>query len=151
MMKTKAAIITGPGELAIDDLEVPDPKPDQVIVKLMSTGVCLSQVHQIRNALPEKCPGVLGHEATGVVTHVGRDVTRLKEGDHAIVTWVPRMPVRGRTFLDGLSPLGVTYREELAHGSVYTWAEDALCNQEVVIPFRKRTPAWRAASSDARC
>ena len=136
MMKTKAAIVTGPGEpLAIDDLEVPDPKPDQVIVKLISTGVCLSQIHQIARATPEGCPLVLGHEATGVVTHVGRDVSRMKEGDHAIVTWVPRTPVQGRTFTDGLSPLGVTYREELAQGSVYTWAEDALCNQEMVIPI----------------
>ena len=137
MMKTKAAIITAPGEpLTIDDLDVPDPKPDQVIVKLISTGVCLSQIHQIWKATPEGCPAVLGHEGTGVVTHVGRDVTRLKEGDHAIVTWVPSSPVRGRTFAEGLIPIGVTYRGELAQGSaVYTWAEDALAHHEMVIPI----------------
>ena len=102
-MKTRAAVLVEPNKpLAVDEMEVPDPGPDQVIVKQISTGVCLSQVHQISKTAPEDCPQLLGHEGTGVVTHVGSRVTHLKEGDWAIVTWVPRAGYPGRDFIDGL-------------------------------------------------
>ena len=96
-MKTRAAIQTAHDQrLIIDELEVPDPQPDQVIVKLFSSGICHSQLHQMHNVEAPR-PIVLGHEGTGVVTHVGRDVTHVSQGDHAIVTWVPRTPTRGRS------------------------------------------------------
>ena len=95
-MKTVAAIHTAPEQpLIVDELDLPDPQPDQVIVKLFSSGVCHSQLHQMHNATAER-PMVLGHEGTGVVTHVGSNVTHVLEGDHAIVPWVPRPPHRGR-------------------------------------------------------
>jgi len=37
----------------------------------------------------------LGHEGSGVVTHVGKEVTHVKEGNHVISTWVPRIPISG--------------------------------------------------------
>ncbi len=136
-MKTKAAIHTVHGHpLTIDELEIPDPRPDQVIVKLFSSGVCHSQLHQMQN--PDMArPLVLGHEGTGVVTHVGRDVTHLKEGDHAIVTWVPRTPVRGRT---APAQSGATYREEPVNGHVYTWGEDALVPADYVVRIDPADP-----------
>ena len=104
-MRSVAAIHTGHGKpLTIDEIEIPDPRPDQVIVKLFSSGICHSQLHQMRSPATET-PATLGHEGAGVVTHVGSDVTHVKEGDHAIVTWVPRTPVRGR--IAG-KPTGVT-------------------------------------------
>ena len=46
-MKTKAAVQIAPGDqLTVDELELPDPKADQVLVKLYSSGVCHSQLHQ---------------------------------------------------------------------------------------------------------
>lgn len=137
-MRSKAAILTARGpELVVDDLEIPDPQADQVIVKLFSSGICHSQLHQIRNPDMLARPAVLGHEGTGVVTHVGRQVRHLKEGDHAIVTWVPRTPIRGR-----ITPpqLGVTYREEVVHGLVYTWGEDVLAGGEYVVRISKDDP-----------
>jgi Zn-dependent alcohol dehydrogenase len=82
-------------------------------------------------------PLVLGHEGTGIVTHVGRNVTHLKEGDHAIVTWVPRTPITGRP---DVVDSGVTFREELVHGTVYTWGEDVLVSGEYVVPISKEYP-----------
>jgi Zn-dependent alcohol dehydrogenase len=136
-MKTKAAIHMAHGQkLVVDELEVPDPSGDQVVVKLFSSGVCHSQLHQMNNtALPR--PMVLGHEGTGVVTHVGRNVTHVKEGDHAIVTWVPRTPTRGRT---PPSPTGITYHEQPVNGNVYTWGEDVLTSGEYVVPISKEYP-----------
>ena len=136
-MKTKAAIHLDLGRRPIvDELEVPDPEAHQVIVKLFSSGVCHSQLHQMHNHELAR-PMAMGHEGTGVVTHVGRDISHLAEGDHAIVTWVPRTPIRGR-----LKPqtTGVTYREELVHGLVYTWAEDVLTDGEYVVPISKDVP-----------
>ena len=137
MLKTRAVIQTAPDEpIIVDELEVPDPKPDQVVVKLASSGVCHSQLHNLRNPKLDR-PMVMGHEGAGVVTQVGRDVTHLKEGDHAIVTWVPRNPVKGRSTPP---PLGATYREEMVHGLVYTWGEDSLAHADYVVPISSEYP-----------
>jgi Zn-dependent alcohol dehydrogenase len=80
-------------------------------------------------------PLVLGHEGVGVVTQIGRDVKHVSEGDHAIVTWVPRTPIRGRS---AAVDCGATYREELLHGQVYTWGEDVLANSEYIVPIPKK-------------
>ena len=142
MLKTKAAVMTGPNEpMAIDEMEVPDPGPHQVIVKQSATGVCLSQVHEIRLVPDEKCPHLLGHEGVGVVTHAGRDVTHLKEGDHAITTWVPRAGYPGRDFIEGLSPIGVRFRGEPVHGAVGTFAEYCLASDQLAV----KIPAEQAA------
>ena len=136
-MRTRAALQTAPGQrLIVDEIELPDPRPDQVVVKLASSGVCHSQLHGMHD-LDGPRPIVLGHEGSGIVTAVGRDVTHLSEGDHAIVTWVPRTPQIGRK--DAV-PVGATYREELVHGLVYTWGEDSLSNAEYVVPISKEYP-----------
>ena len=138
MLKTRAVLQTAPGEpIVVDEMEVPDPKPDQVVVKLASSGVCHSQLHNLRNPKLDR-PMAMGHEGTGVVTQVGRDVTHLKEGDQAIVTWVPRSPIRGRPTPP---PLGATYREEVVHGVVYTWGEDSLAYGDYVVPISDEHPA----------
>jgi Zn-dependent alcohol dehydrogenase len=79
-------------------------------------------------------PLVFGHEGVGVVTQVGRDVKHVSEGDHAIVTWVPRTPISGRL---AAVDCGATYREEPLHGPVYTWGEDVLANAEYIVPIPK--------------
>ncbi len=136
-MKSVAAIDTGHGKpLTVDEIEIPDPRPDQVVVKLFSSGVCHSQLHQMHNAELER-PMVLGHEGTGVVTQAGRDVDHVEEGDHVIVTWVPRTPVKGR---QQPQPSGITYHEELLHGLVYTWGEDVLTSEQLVVKIPNDVP-----------
>ncbi len=137
-MKTTGAVQTAAnGPLIIDELDTPDPRPDQVIVRLFATGVCHSQLHQMHSPdLPR--PLVLGHEATGVVTHLGRDVDHVKEGDHAIVNWVSRVPYKGRR---PFAPPGTTYQgEPINDALVYTWAKDVLVSGELVIPMSKEAP-----------
>ena len=79
-MKTKAAVqFTLDGPLELVDLEVPDPSENQVIVKMYSSGVCHSQLHQMANPnLPR--PLVLGHEGTGIVTKTGKNVAIIGSG-----------------------------------------------------------------------
>jgi len=122
-MKSRAAINVEHGKnLIVDDVNIPDPQEDQVIVKLFSSGVCHSQLHQMHNKETAR-PSLLGHEGFGVVSHVGSKVTHVKEGDAAIVTWVPREPINGRWTAP---PAGVTWQEEPLNGSTYTWGEDAI-------------------------
>ena len=136
-MRSRAAIQVGVDQpLVVDELEIPDPEPHQATVKLLSSGICHSQIHQMHNGEQPR-PMVFGHEGTGIVTSVGSEVTHLREGDHAIVTWVPRTPVTGRPTP---VPSGATYREELVHGIVYTWAEDALVKADHVVPISKDHP-----------
>ncbi len=136
-MKSVAAIDTGHGKpLTVDEIEIPDPQPDEVLVKLFSSGVCHSQLHQMHN--PEmKRPMLLGHEGTGVVTQIGNNVGHVEEGDHVIVTWVPRTPVKGRP---QSPPSGVTYHEEPVHGPVYTWARDVLTTEQLVVKIPRDAP-----------
>ncbi len=137
-MKTRAAIQVEPnGPLVIDELDVPAPKPDQVIVKVFYSGACHSQLHQIHSSELHR-PLVMGHEATGVVTDVGEDVTHVSEGDHAILTWVTRSPIKGRP---ERTPPGPRYRGEPVHDVlVHTMAEDVLVKGEYVIPMAKDEP-----------
>lgn len=122
-MKSRAAIHVGHGkELVVDEINIPDPQPDQVVVKLYSSGVCASQLHQMHNP-DTPTPGLLGHEGFGIVTQIGSDITHLKVGDAAIVTWVPREPVPGRWRAPSA---GVTWNETPLEGPTFTWCEDAI-------------------------
>jgi threonine dehydrogenase-like Zn-dependent dehydrogenase len=90
-MKVRSAIDVAYGSpLIIDEIDLPPPRPDQLIVKLFSSGLCHTQLHWLQNQSGSR-PRISGHEATGVVTDLGSDVTHVKEGDHVIVTWTPRL------------------------------------------------------------
>jgi Zn-dependent alcohol dehydrogenase len=138
-MRSKAAIQVEPrGPLVIEEIDIPDPGPNQVTVRNLASGVCYSQVHQLSNPeLPR--PMGLGHEGSGVVTRVGKDVTHVKEGDHVISTWVPRTPMRG---LPVSRPTGATFqgRPLIADGDVYTWSEHMVTFAEKVVPMSPSDP-----------
>jgi L-iditol 2-dehydrogenase len=92
----KAAILKKVGEIQIEDLPVPNPGPAEVLVKIKSVGICGSDLHyythgKIGAYIVEK-PIILGHEASGEVVAVGKDVTRLKVGDRVAVE--PGIPCR---------------------------------------------------------
>ena len=133
-MKSRSAIMTAPGEpLLIDEIDVPDPGPNQVIVKQTATGICASQIHELTKIPEESCPCVLGHEGVGVVTHVGKDVTHLQEGDWAITTWVPRGGFPGRDFIEGLAPIGTTFQDKPLGGPIGTFTEHCLASDQLAV------------------
>ena len=137
-MKSRSAIMVAPNEpMAIDEIDVPDPGPHQVIVKQVATGVCASQVHQLAHTSKEKCPYLLGHEGVGVVTHAGKKVTHLKEGDWAITTWVPRAGSPGRKLVNSLSPNGVKFRGQQTEGAIGTFAEHCLASDQLAVKIPK--------------
>jgi Zn-dependent alcohol dehydrogenase len=138
-MKSKAAVqVEYGGPLVIEEIDLPDPGPNQVAVRNLASGVCYSQVHQLRNPeLPR--PMGLGHEGSGVVTRVGTEVTHVKEGDHVISTWVPRTPISG---LPVSKPTGATFhgRPVIADGDVYTWSEHMVTSADKVVSMSPSDP-----------
>jgi L-iditol 2-dehydrogenase len=83
----KAAVWKGIEHLDIDDLPIPEPKdPYDVQVKVAACGVCATDAHILEGKFPMfKPPRVIGHEFTGVVTAVGKEVTKVKVGDRVAV------------------------------------------------------------------
>lgn len=73
----------GGGEVAVHDIEVGDPGPGEVLVRLHASGVCHTD-HQI---VGEGFRGIIGHEGAGVVEAVGGGVTSLAPGDHVLTNW----------------------------------------------------------------
>jgi Zn-dependent alcohol dehydrogenase len=136
-MKTKIAVLERPrAPLVVDETDIPPPGPGQVVVRLFSSGVCHSQLHQIHGAATP-VPAVLGHEATGVVEAAGKGVTHVREGDHVIVTWLPRAAKPG----DQRPPhVAIPWRGGQARGLVFTWAERTLAPQEYVVKIPKDAP-----------
>lgn len=90
-MPTPARVAVVPkasGAIRIESLELPDPAPHQVVVKLLASGICHSQLHEIHRV--QASDTVLGHEATGTVVATGSAVTHVEVGDSVLVTWIPR-------------------------------------------------------------
>jgi S-(hydroxymethyl)glutathione dehydrogenase/alcohol dehydrogenase len=84
------------GELGVvDDVEIEDPRPGEVRVRVSFCGVCHSDLHFVHGELPTPFPVILGHEAAGVVEAVGPGVVALAEGDKVILTLQPQC---GRCF-----------------------------------------------------
>lgn len=76
--------------LKIEELELGEPGPGQVMVELMASGVCHSDWHVIKGDWGKHpLPSVLGHEGAGIVDSVGPDVSNLKRGQHVILSWKP--------------------------------------------------------------
>jgi len=72
-----------------DDVGLTDLGPGEVHMKLVSSGVCHSDVSAQNGTIPAATPTVLGHEGAGVVLAVGEGVTDVKAGDHAILSFTP--------------------------------------------------------------
>ena len=87
----KAAVVRAFGQpLAIDEVAVPTPRPGEVLVKIMASGVCHTDVHAADGDWPVKptLPFIPGHEGAGVVAALGAGVTGLREGDPVGIAWL---------------------------------------------------------------
>ena len=71
--------------LKIEDLTLDDPQENEVLIKLVATGVCHTDLHFMKGEMPAPVPVVPGHEGAGIVEKVGPGVTTLQPGDHVIL------------------------------------------------------------------
>ena len=82
----RAAVMHQPGEpMQIQDIQLAEPAPGEVLVRTMAAGICGTDVHFVRGVVPFPVPTVLGHEAAGVVESIGAGVTGFAPGDRVII------------------------------------------------------------------
>lgn len=89
--QTEAAVLFETSQpLRVIQLSVPDLKPGQVLVEVAYGGLCRSQILEVRGLRgPDKfLPHVLGHEGSGTVLKVGKGVTKVKQGDQVVLSWI---------------------------------------------------------------
>lgn len=131
-MPTPARVVVLPKEAApleIHEVDLPDPGPNQVIVKQYASGVCHSQLHQMHR--PRESAVILGHESTGVVLKKGNAVTHVDEGDTVLVTWVPRDAANIRD-MPAPATLAVGGGAAVSQ-NVFTWADHTIADGQFVV------------------
>jgi alcohol dehydrogenase (nicotinoprotein) len=88
-MKTRAAVLRRAGEpWQLTELDLDEPKANEVLVRMEAAGLCHSDEH-IRRSGTARLPLVGGHEGAGVIEAVGPGVSRVKAGDHVSCSYIP--------------------------------------------------------------
>jgi aryl-alcohol dehydrogenase len=86
-MKVTAAVARQQGApLVIEELDLDELRPDEVRVRMVASGVCHTDAAVRDQVIPTPLPAVLGHEGSGIVDAVGRDVTTVEVGDHVVLS-----------------------------------------------------------------
>ena len=135
-----------------DDVTLADLGPSEVHIKLVSSGVCHSDVSAQNGTIPSGTPCVLGHEGAGIVLEVGDAVTDVKPGDHAIVAFTPacrkcRACLRGQSNLCETMISMATSPHFVVDGKTIsgfcgcgTFAEEMIVPENAVIPVDEEIP-----------
>jgi S-(hydroxymethyl)glutathione dehydrogenase/alcohol dehydrogenase len=91
-MKMQAAVLEEFGApLVVQEVDLADPAPGEVLVRLEACGVCHTDLYTASGADPSGyAPTVLGHEGAGVVEAVGEGVTMVAAGDHVVTLFSPQ-------------------------------------------------------------
>ena len=148
-MKSRAAVAWEPGKaLEIEQVELEGPKSEEVLLRLVATGVCHTDAYTLSGKDSEGVfPAVLGHEGGALVEEVGPGVTTLKPGDHVIPLYTPecgqcKFCKSGKTNLcgairttqgKGLMPDG-TSRFSLKGRTIYHYMGTSTFSQYTVLP-----------------
>jgi len=163
-MKTKAAVVyERSGKFTIDQIEISEPKDDEVLVRIVATGICHTDLAGREQYLPippaRAFPAVFGHEGAGVVEKVGVRVTKVKPGDPVALSWnscgaCPSCKSGNEPYCDnlflynfnGARPDGTTTLrkgDQVIHGSFFSqssFANFALASERNIVKVRKDVP-----------
>lgn len=74
-------------EVETTEIVIPDPGPNDVVVKIQTTGVCHTDLAYRDGDIEDAYPFLLGHESAGIVETIGEDVTHVEEGDFVVLNW----------------------------------------------------------------
>ncbi len=162
-MQITAAVVRAPsGAFDLETLNLEEPRAGEVLVRVVATGVCHTDMVMRDQHLPTPQPVVLGHEGAGVVERVGSGVTKVAVGDHVVMTFnscgkcpscwehaptychefFPRNFMGGRE--DGSS--GLSRGEEVIHGNIFgqsSFATYALCHERNAVKVDRDAPLER--------
>jgi aryl-alcohol dehydrogenase len=160
-MEIRAAVVfEQSGPFCIEQLELDEPRDDEVLVRIVAVGICHTDLGARDGHLPiPPPPSVFGHEGAGIVERVGARVTRVKPGDHVVLGWdycgtCPPCKTGKELYclnfflhnFHGARPDGsITLRkgDQAIHGSFFcqsSFADLALANERNVIKVREDVP-----------
>lgn len=141
-MKTLAAVLVETGKpLELVELEIPQLKPGQVLVKIAYSGVCHTQVLESRGYRGEDkyVPHCLGHEGSGVVHEIGTEVKKVKKGDKVILSWIQG---------SGANVPGTVYKwgdRNVNSGAITTFSHYSVISENRLTPIQDTLPMREAA------
>lgn len=128
--------------LVVEEFAVPDPGEGQLLVRIVASGICHSQVLEARGkrGVDRFLPHLLGHEAAGIVEAIGPRVSRVRPGDHVVLTWIkgPGLSMGGGKFVDSAG-------RPVNSGPIATFGEKAIVSEDRATPIRKDMPLDLAA------
>jgi D-arabinitol dehydrogenase (NADP+) len=81
----ESVVIKKPREIFVKEKEIPEPGPGEVLIQVMASGICGTDLHIYRGEYLGDYPVIPGHEFSGIVTAAGSQVTRFKVGDRVAV------------------------------------------------------------------
>ena len=128
-MKALAAILTEQKRpLVLEEIELPPPALGQVLVKLLVSGICGSQIGEIDGVKgPDRfLPHLLGHEGTGLVLETGEGIRTVKAGDKVVLHW------RKGAGLESTTPVYTSKLGPVRAGWVTTFNEMAIVSENRV-------------------
>ncbi|MFI2633508.1 Zn-dependent alcohol dehydrogenase [Streptomyces collinus] len=158
-MAVRAAVLPAIGSpLEITGIELPDPGPGQVRVRLAAAGVCHSDLSLSDGTMRVPVPAVLGHEGAGTVVSVGEGVDHVSPGDGVVLNWAPSCGAchacsLGEVWLcaDALTGAAAVYARttegtDLHPGlNVAAFAEETVVSASCVLPVPDGVPLTDAA------
>ncbi|MEU0073251.1 Zn-dependent alcohol dehydrogenase [Streptomyces sp. NPDC006332] len=156
----RAAVLPAVGAaLEITEIDLPDPGPGQVRVRLAAAGVCHSDLSLSNGTMRVPVPAVLGHEGAGTVVAVGDGVTRVRPGDDIVLNWAPSCGschacTLGEVWLcaNALNGAADVYARRASDGTdlhpglnVAAFAEETVVSADCVLPAPEGVPLTDAA------
>ena len=138
----KAAILEKiDAPLAVRDVELTELKFGQVLVKVLVSGLCGAQLHEIRGhkGNAKFLPHLMGHEGCGIVEEVGLGVTTVKPGDKVVMHW------RLGEGMEAPFPNYVLDGKTISSGKVTTLSEYSIVSENRVTAIPPETPSVLAA------
>ncbi|POX51789.1 Zn-dependent alcohol dehydrogenase [Streptomyces sp. Ru72] len=159
-MVVRAAVLPAVGApLEVTGIELPEPGPGQVRIRLAAAGVCHSDLSLSNGTMRVPVPAVLGHEGAGTVVSVGEGVTHVAPGDGVVLNWAPSCGschacARGEVWLcaDALTGAGAVHARRAEDGTdlhpglnVAAFAEETVVAASCVLPAPDGVPLADAA------
>ena len=156
---TAAVVREKSGAFSIEQIDLADPRPDEVLVRIAASGMCQTDLHGRDGYYDTPYPAVYGHEGAGVVQAVGKDVTQVAPGDHVVISfpWCGECPNCRRDMqshcmkgfdlkMRGTRPDGSTLMSK-AGAPVYSaffqqssFATYAIANERYLVKVRRDAP-----------
>lgn len=124
------------GDLVVGEVGLGDLLFGQVLVKVMASGICGSQLQEIagNKGNAKFVPHLMGHEGVGTVEEVGSGVTKVKKGDKVIMHW------RKGEGIESDSPTYTYKGKTMRSGKVTTFSEYAIVSENRITPVPADTP-----------